>query len=83
MSFFDRFKTPVAPEPVVKIVEVEKVVQVDKIVEVEKIVRVESSDRDILKAILRELEIANELKVFKLNQNDVQRQMIAKMRGES
>ena len=83
MSFFDRFKTPVVPEPVVKIVEVEKVVQVDKIVEVEKIVRVESSDRDILKAILRELEIANELKVFRLNPDDVQRQMIAKMRGES
>ena len=76
MSIFDRFKKPVVPEAVPPVI-------VEKLVEVEKIVKVESSDRDILKAILRELEIANELKVFKLNQNDVQRQMIAKMRGES
>ena len=72
-NFFDRFKKQV-PEAVPPVI-------VEKLVEVEKIVKVESSDRDILAAILRELEISNELHVFKLNPDDVQRKHIATARG--
>ena len=38
-------------------------------------------DRDILAAILVELKIANELRVFRLNPDDVQRKHIALARG--
>ena len=42
---------------------------------------VESPDRNLLAAILVELKIANELRVFRLNPDDVQRKHIATARG--
>ena len=77
MSIFDRFKKPVVPEAVAPVI-------VEKLVEVEKIVKVESSDRDLLAAILVELRLANDLKLWRLNPDDPKRTFAQNMReGQS
>ena len=78
MSILDIFKrkpVEVEPEEVTQPIVVERVI--------ERIVEVSGSDANLLAALLVEMRIANELHVFKLNPDDVQRKLVSDMRGES